>query len=42
MSEKSSKARGMSEADLKGKPAEFALPTFLLHLSLESDKMFVY
>ena len=42
MSEKSSNARGMSEADLKGKPAEFALPTFLLHLSLESDKMFVY
>ena len=42
MSEKSSKARGMSEDDLKGKPAEFALPTVLLRLSLESDKMFTY
>lgn len=42
MSEKSSKARGMSEADLKGKPAEFALPTVLLRLSLESDRMFTY
>ena len=42
MSEKSSNARGMSEADLKGKPAEFAKPTFLLRLSLESDRMFTY
>ena len=42
LSEKSSNARGMSEADLKGKPAEFAKPTFLLRLSLESDRMFIY
>lgn len=42
MSEKSSNARGMSEADLKGKPAEFARPTVLLRLSLESDRMFTY
>ena len=42
MSEKSSNARGMSEADLKGKPAEFARPTFLLRLSIESDRMFTY
>lgn len=38
----SSKARGLTEADLKGKPAEMALPTVLLRLSLESDRMFVY
>jgi predicted peroxiredoxin len=38
----SSKVRGVTEADLKGKQAEFALPEVLLHLSIESDKMFVY
>ena len=38
----SSKARGLTETDLKGKPAELALPTVLLRLSLESDRMFVY
>jgi predicted peroxiredoxin len=38
----SSKARGVSEADLKEKNAEFALPKVLLQLSIESDKMFVY
>jgi hypothetical protein len=38
----SSKARGLTDADLQGKNAEFALPKVLLQLSIESDKMFVY
>ena len=38
----SSNARGVSEGDLKGKPAEFAQPTVLLRLSLEHDRMFTY
>jgi predicted peroxiredoxin len=38
----SSKARGITDADIQGKPAEFAMPKVLLQLSLESDKMFVY
>lgn len=38
----SSKARGMSDADLAGKPLQFAPPSVLLKLSLESDRMFVY
>jgi len=38
----SSKARGVSEADLKDKPAEFAMPKVLLQLSIDSDRMFVY
>ncbi len=42
LSGNSSKARGMTEADIKGKPAEFALPTVLLRLSLDSDRMFTY
>lgn len=42
LSANSSKARGVTDADLKGKPAEFAPPTVLLRLSLESDRMFVY
>ena len=42
LSGNSSKARGVTEADLKGKPAEFALPNILVRLSLESDKMFTY
>ena len=42
LSGNSSKARGITEADIKEKPAEFALPTVLLRLSLESDRMFTY
>ena len=42
LSGNSSKARGVTDADIKGKPAEFALPTVLLRLSLESDRMFTY
>ena len=38
----SSKARGITEADLKGKPAELATPNVLLKLSLEHDRMFTY
>ncbi len=38
----SSKSRGIVEADLKDKPAEFAMPKVLLQLSIESDRMFVY
>lgn len=38
----SSKARGLTDADLNGKPAEFALPNVLVRLSLEHDRMFTY
>jgi uncharacterized protein len=42
LSGNSSKARGMTEADIKGKPAEFAMPSVLVRLSVESDRMFTY
>lgn len=42
MSAMSSKARGVTEADLQGKPAEFAPPTTLVRLAAESDRMFTY
>ena len=38
----SAKARGLSEADLSGKPAEFAMPSVLLRLSLDHDRQFTY
>jgi uncharacterized protein len=38
----SAKSRGVSEADLAGKPAEFAMPNVLVRLSLEHDRMFTY
>lgn len=38
----SSKARGLTDADLNGKPAEFAMPNVLVRLSLEHDRMFTY
>lgn len=38
----SSKARGVTEHDLDGKPAEFAGPPQLVRLSLEHDRMFTY
>lgn len=38
----SSKARGVSAADLEGKPGELAMPSVLLRLSLEHDRMFTY
>jgi uncharacterized protein len=42
LSGNSSKARGLTERDIQGKPAEFAMPTVLLRLSLDSDRMFTY
>lgn len=38
----SSQARGVTEQDLAGKPAEFAGPPQLVRLSLEHDRMFTY
>jgi uncharacterized protein len=38
----SGKARGVSDADLSGKPAEFAMPNVLVRLALEHDRMFTY
>jgi predicted peroxiredoxin len=38
----SSKARGVTETDLIGKPAEFSPPNVLIRLSLEYDRMFTY
>jgi hypothetical protein len=42
LSGQSSKARGVTEADIAGLPAEFALPNVLVRLSLEHDRMFNY
>jgi uncharacterized protein len=42
LSGNSSKARGLTDADIAGKPAEFALPNILVRLSVESDRMFTY
>ena len=38
----SSKARGVTEADLVNKSAEFAMPNVLIRLATESDRMFTY
>lgn len=38
----SSKARGLTDAEIAGKPAEFAMPTVLVRLAADSDKMFTY
>ncbi len=38
----SGKARGVTDADLNGKPAEFAMPNVLVKLALEHDRMFTY
>lgn len=38
----SSRARGLTEADLSGKSYEFAGPPRLVELSLEHDRMFTY
>lgn len=38
----SSKGRGVVDADLHGKPAEFAMPNVLVQLSLNHDRMFTY
>jgi predicted peroxiredoxin len=38
----SSKGRGVTEADIEGKPAEFVMPDVLVRLAMESDKTLVY
>ena len=38
----SSKARGLRESDIDGKPAKFAMPNDLVELALEHDRMFTY
>ena len=38
----SSSARGVTQAELQGKPAEFAPPSVLLRLALEHARMFTY
>ena len=38
----SSNARGLTEVDLNGKPAEFAQPATLLRLALQNERMFTY
>lgn len=38
----SSKARGVTEPDLEGKPIEFAMPNRLVSLALESDTVITY
>jgi predicted peroxiredoxin len=38
----SSKARGVTEADLLGKPAEFAMPDRLVALAFEADRTLTY
>jgi predicted peroxiredoxin len=38
----SSKARGLTDADVVGKPVEFATPEVLVRLSLSHERMFTY
>jgi predicted peroxiredoxin len=38
----SSKARGVTDADLQGKPAEFSPPSVLVRLAVEHERMFTY
>ena len=38
----SSKARSVTDADIKGKPVEFASPAVLLRLALDHDRVFTY
>ncbi|MFD2570952.1 DsrE family protein [Spirosoma soli] len=38
----SAKARGVADADIAGKPAEFAMPTKLVQLAADSDRLFTY
>jgi predicted peroxiredoxin len=42
LSKMSSNARGVTESDLEGKPAELVMPKKLLELSLEADRLFTY
>ena len=38
----SAKARGMTEQDLAGKPAEFGMPQVLVRLAAEADRVLTY
>jgi predicted peroxiredoxin len=38
----SSKARGVIESDLEGKPVELAMPNRLVQLAVESDRVLTY
>ena len=38
----SSKARGVSDDDLEGKPVELAMPTRLVQLALDADRVLTY
>ncbi|WP_128544535.1 DsrE family protein [Larkinella soli] len=38
----SAKARGVTDADISGKPAEFAMPAKLVQLAADSDRVFTY
>jgi predicted peroxiredoxin len=38
----SSKARGLGDGDLEGKPVELAMPNRLVQLALESDRVLTY
>jgi uncharacterized protein len=38
----SAKARGMTEEEIMGKLAEFAMPKVLVQLSVDCDRMFTY
>ena len=38
----SAKSRGMTEADLQGKPAELAMPDVLVRLLFENDRVLTY
>jgi len=38
----SCKGRGVTEADLQGRPIELAMPNVLVNLSLDHDRMFTY
>ncbi|GAB3919456.1 DsrE family protein [Larkinella terrae] len=42
LSGNSSKARGITQDDLKDKPAEFALPNVLVKLAADSDRILTY
>jgi predicted peroxiredoxin len=42
MSGMSSKTRGLSEDELKGKPYQFGKPNDLVRLAVEHDRMFTY
>lgn len=42
LSGKSSQARGVTDDDLAGKPAEFAMPNRLVQLAFEADRSFTY